>query len=162
MRVPKKRCIFATSNKEVNGVAPHQSIPKQKTQKMGSGFTRAYKGESFIVTDGRTPNEIFMDEKKPSKKFCVTYYRLDYDKGNRLTTSYGSPMFEHYDNGLRGYEQCDSFETLDEALDFVRVKKQVVSNWYRGFGILKFTKNGCETISPNEWVNKVVVKKHSC
>lgn len=129
---------------------------------MGSGFARAYKGESFIVTDGRTPNEIFMNEKKTSKGFCVTYYRLAYDKGSRLTTSYGSPMIEDYNNGLRGYEQCDSFETLDEALDFVRVKKQVVNNWYRGFGILKFTKNGCETISPNEWVNKVVVKKHSC
>lgn len=112
---------------------------------MSSGFTRNYKNEPFKVTFFNSPMlenvaslaHIEDGRKKDEVGIWVDYFRLIEDKGSRIEMRFGSPTWVHYDNGLVGLSQCDRFDSVEEAREFIETKRKTVNNWYVCFGIRK-------------------------
>ena len=140
---------------------------------MSSNFREGYRGQQFKAlyhTDPMIANTRNLE--KESDEFIenecgytVDYFRVVHDRGKRLEMRWGTFVDMSYDNGLVGYPQCDTFETLEDAKAFVEVKRKVVNNWYCGFGIRKTTYNkktrqiGIDVIMECESVNATIVEE---
>ena len=136
---------------------------------MSSNFKENYKGQHFKALYSTNPMET--NVRDLSREFwsdidcgySVDYFRVVLDKGRRAEMRWGVEVDVSYDNGLVGFPQCDTFNTLEDARAFVEVKRKVVNNWYCGFGIRKteydkkLHKLNIETIMECEHVNATAV-----
>lgn len=134
---------------------------------MSSGYGLPYRGERFKIVGCKNAMEKNTSSMFPKPKdnigIWVDYFRIVYDRGERLELRFGSASIVRYDNGYIGIECADRFQSVKEAEDFIKVKRSVVNNWYRGFGIRKTEYDKStgtythEIIRPCEAVNCVVV-----
>ena len=134
---------------------------------MSSGHGLPYRGESFKIVGCKNAMEkntrSMFPEPKDNIGIWVDYFRIVYDRGERIEQRFGSDSFVSYDNGYIGIECADRFQTVKEAEDFIKVKRSVVNNWYRGFGIRKTEYDKStgtythEVIRPCEATNSVTV-----
>ena len=134
---------------------------------MSSGHGLPYQGQSFKIVDCKNAMEkntrSMFPEPKDNIGIWVDYFRIVYDRGERIEQRFGLDSIVSYDNGYIGIECADRFQTVKEAEDFIKVKKSVVNNWYCGFGIRKTEydrSTGTYThkiIKPCEAINSVTV-----
>lgn len=134
---------------------------------MSSGHGLPYRGESFKIVGCKNAmdknTQSMFPEPKDNIGIWVDYFRIVYDKGERIEKRFGSDSIVSYDNGYIGIECADRFQTVKEAEDFIKVKRSVVNNWYRGFGIRKTEYDKStgtythEIIRPCEATNSVTV-----
>jgi len=140
---------------------------------MSSCFTEKYRGQHFTAlysTDPMAANTRIISKESPEwlereHGYSVDYFRIVRDKGKRAEMRWGVEVDISYDNGLVGYPQYDTFDTLEEANAFIEICRKVINNWYCGFGIRKTTydkktnKLDIEVIKPCESVNATKVDK---
>lgn len=134
---------------------------------MSSGRELPYNGVSFKIVGCKNAMEkntrSMFPEPKDNIGIWVDYFRIVYDKGVRIEQRFGLDSIVSYDNGYIGIECADRFQTVKEAEDFIKVKRSVVNNWYRGFGIRKTEYDKStgiythEIIRPCEATNSVTV-----
>lgn len=140
---------------------------------MSSCFTEKYRGQHFTAlysTDPMVANTRNLSKESPEwlkseNGYNVDYFRVVHDRGKRSEMRWGVEVDIPYDNGLVGYPQYDTFDTLEEANAFIEISRKVINNWYCGFGIRKTTydkktnKLDIEVIMPCESVNATKTDK---
>lgn len=97
---------------------------KVVSRKALDGKTYTFKVDlPYHTEECHDAEEIF---KGSACKYAVLYTEIKEDKGERLTSWFGMPKWEKYDNGLVGYQQGQLFDTYDEMMHDYKLRKRLV------------------------------------
>ena len=64
-------------------------------------------------------------------KYAVLYDKMYHDCGERITTRYGFPTMEKYDNGEVAFQEMGFYATMKEASERCSILPKITNKKYR-------------------------------